>query len=550
MFNLDSADYFVYCFASMKANTLPSHGKPLSASDLLEAKCLVCDTPTRHYLFSIQGASLHRCEGCGFILAESQPQPASQTTDKSSRAAAPDTITEQLATRQYLAELKSLCPKGEKLLVIAADGHPIEQESHWADFRIAQRTTAQAWKDGLPLGHGYDAALVIYQLEATSQPHLMLQAIRNALTENGILILVTTMLDSWSARFFKTQWIGWSQGSRCFFDTKTLRLLLLKTGFGDLWLQPDRRSYTLEHVAHRAASCPRLGLSRFTRLLHALTPRLLARRCHIRMATSGTLATAKRVPLSPPPLLSIVVPVYNEKATFCKLMDGLLARKFPGVDREIIVVESNSKDGTREAVLSYQAHPEVKVLLQDRPMGKGNAVRAGFAEAKGDILMIQDADLEYDLDDYPSLLEPLLNWRELFVLGARHGGAWKMRQFAGQHGLSMTMNFGHVFFTALINVLYGQHMKDPFTMYKVFRRDCIHGLTFDCNRFDFDHELVIKLVLKGYTPLEIPVNYTSRSFREGKKVRLFQDPLRWLYVDLRHFPSHLLASRHPFGRTS
>jgi hypothetical protein len=99
--------------------------------------------------------------------------------------------------------------------------------------------------------------------------------------------------------------------------------------------------------------------------------------------------------------------------------------------------------------------------------------------------------------------------------------------------LATGLNLGHAFFTGLINVLFRQNMTDPFTMFKVFRRDCLFGLKFECNRFDFDHELVIKLIRKGYRPVEIPVNYRSRSFREGKKVRLFRDPFTWLWVDLK-----------------
>jgi hypothetical protein len=96
------------------------------------------------------------------------------------------------------------------------------------------------------------------------------------------------------------------------------------------------------------------------------------------------------------------------------------------------------------------------------------------------------------------------------------------------------LNIAHLFLGGLINVLYGQNMKDPFTMFKVFRRDCLYGLDFECNRFDFDHELVIKLVLKGYRPLEIPVNYCARSFKQGKKIRLFRDPPGLIAADLKY----------------
>ena len=200
-----------------------------------------------------------------------------------------------------------------------------------------------------------------------------------------------------------------------------------------------------------------------------------------------------------------------------------------GLDLEIIVVESASSDGTREIVRRYADHPRVRVIWQDRPRGKGHAVRAGLAQARGDYVLIQDADLEYDLEDYDALLQPLVDGRAAFVLGARHGGAaWKMSQFSGQPLLSAALNLAHLFFRGLINVCFGTRLRDPFTMYKVFRRDCLCGLRFECDRFDFDFEIVLKFLRKGYRPLEIPVNYRSRSFAEGKKVSCVRDPLTWL----------------------
>jgi glycosyltransferase involved in cell wall biosynthesis len=245
---------------------------------------------------------------------------------------------------------------------------------------------------------------------------------------------------------------------------------------------------------------------------------------------NGLLAFARKAEVRAQPVLSVIVPAFNEASTFRTLMTGLLRKEIPGVHIEIIIVESNSQDGTREAALSFKDHPRVKLVLEDQPRGKGHAVRAGFNAATGDYLLIQDADLEYDLEDYDGLLEPLIAGRTAFVLGSRHGGrnVMKMRQFAGEHGLSIFLNFGHWFFTMLINLLFFQRLRDPFTMFKVFRRDCLFGLEFECNRFDFDFELLIKLVRKGYCPIELPVNYRSRSFKEGKKVRMFRDPLTWL----------------------
>ncbi|MBV8801027.1 MAG: glycosyltransferase [Alphaproteobacteria bacterium] len=246
--------------------------------------------------------------------------------------------------------------------------------------------------------------------------------------------------------------------------------------------------------------------------------------------------SARRAPQRAERLCSIVVPVFNEKRTFPELMRRLLAKRLDhlGLEREIILVESNSTDGTRELVAGFENTPPVRILWQARPRGKGHAVRAGFAAARGDIVMIQDADLEYDLDDYDALLEPLLRDQAAFVLGSRHSGRVRMRRFTDQRVLGEVCNAAHLLFTAVINILYGQRLKDPFTMFKVLRRDCLHGLRFECDRFDFDHELLIKLLLKGYRPVEVPVNYRSRSFKQGKKIRFFRDPPGWLAADFKY----------------
>jgi glycosyltransferase involved in cell wall biosynthesis len=227
--------------------------------------------------------------------------------------------------------------------------------------------------------------------------------------------------------------------------------------------------------------------------------------------------------------LSVVVPAFNERATAKEALDALIAKEIEGIDIEIIIVESNSTDGTRDIVLGYKDHPRVQIILEERPRGKGHAVRAGFARATGDIMLIQDADLEYDLADYEMLLAPIVAGRQAFVLGSRHGqGGWAIRKFAGQPVRAFILNTAHWSFAAFLNASLGIWLRDPFTMYKVFRRDCLDGLTFTCNRFDFDWELLIKLVRKGYRPIEIPITYRSRSFEEGKKVSMLRDPLTWM----------------------
>jgi glycosyltransferase involved in cell wall biosynthesis len=232
---------------------------------------------------------------------------------------------------------------------------------------------------------------------------------------------------------------------------------------------------------------------------------------------------------APATTVSVIVPVYNEIATVGAALEALAAKRIPGFELKLIVVESNSTDGSRGVVLSYRDRANVRVILEDAPRGKGHAVRAGLAQATGDIIMIQDADLEYDLADYEKLLDEVASGRHEFVLGSRHArGGGAMRKFTDQRVHAAVLNAAHWTFTLMINASLGIWLNDPFTMYKVFRRRCLEGLTLECDRFDFDWELLIKLVRKGYRPVEIPVTYHSRSFKEGKKIRMFRDPMTWM----------------------
>lgn len=239
--------------------------------------------------------------------------------------------------------------------------------------------------------------------------------------------------------------------------------------------------------------------------------------------------------------VSIIVAVYNEASTAGLLLERVWTQPLDGLTRELIIVESNSTDGSREIVAEFAArHADdsegrVKVIYQDGPHGKGHAIRQGFAAASGDILLIQDADLEYDVSDYPDLLRPIIEGRCEFVLGSRHlrPASWKIRQFAHNSLLAVVMNLGGVGFRALFNALFATRLTDPTTMYKVLRAECLSGLSFSCNRFDFDYELLAKLICAGFHPLEVPVSYESRGFDEGKKIRIFRDPPTWVWTILR-----------------
>lgn len=229
------------------------------------------------------------------------------------------------------------------------------------------------------------------------------------------------------------------------------------------------------------------------------------------------------------------MPVYNEANTVQKKIIEILNKKIYGFEIDLIIVESNSTDGSKEIVKNFKNNKNIKILFQKKPLGKGNAVREGLKVCSGDIILIQDADDEYSVDDYDKLLEPLITNKASFVLGTRHhSNVWKIRTLENEPFKEYLLNVGHIFFTFLVNLFCSTKLKDPFTMYKVFFRSCIKNIYFEANRFDFDYELVIKLIRAGHLPIEVPINYKSRSFGDGKKIRLLYDPFTWIYAVIKY----------------
>lgn len=225
--------------------------------------------------------------------------------------------------------------------------------------------------------------------------------------------------------------------------------------------------------------------------------------------------------------LSIIIPVYNEAATCEELLKRVLKVNIP-LKKEIIIIESNSTDGTKEIIKRFEKggkKKDIKIIWQPKPQGKGNAVREGLKAATGDIILIQDADLEYKPEEYSLLLHPILENKTLFVLGSRPLGkeCWNIRKYAGYFFYARLLNIGGLIYTMLFNVLYGVWLTDPATMFKVFRKECIKDIQWKTNYFDFDWELVAKLIKRRYRPIEVPISYISRSTQEGKKIRFLRD---------------------------
>ncbi len=250
------------------------------------------------------------------------------------------------------------------------------------------------------------------------------------------------------------------------------------------------------------------------------------------------------------PRLSIVVPMYNEERTADELLTLLINHKWI-MDVELIIVESNSKDGTRAIAQKHaDANPGlVKLILEEKPMGKGNAVLNGLKSATGNYYAIQDGDLEYKVEDYDRLLRPIADQEALFVLGSRYRkDDWKMRKFSegGSRNsiIAGYLNIGQKLLTGVINIACGSKMTDPFTMYKIFHKDCMYGINFEGGKFGLDWEIVTRFLRKGYKPVEMQVSYNARSYSEGKKVDLIGNPLEGLRALWR---SRFIADVYDYG---
>jgi glycosyltransferase involved in cell wall biosynthesis len=208
--------------------------------------------------------------------------------------------------------------------------------------------------------------------------------------------------------------------------------------------------------------------------------------------------------------LSIVVPVFNERNTLVEIVRRMRAVELPdSIEREIIVVDDGSDDGTRD-VLQQLGDSTVRVILHERNRGKGAAVRTGFANATGEYVLVQDADLEYDPEDWPKLLNPVLRGRTRVVYGSR---------FTGERRNMLFMHWvGNRFLSFVTNVLYNTTLSDMETCYKLVDRGLLDELSLSADRFDIEPEITAKILKRGVRIYEVPISYAGREFDEGKKI--------------------------------
>lgn len=222
--------------------------------------------------------------------------------------------------------------------------------------------------------------------------------------------------------------------------------------------------------------------------------------------------------------LSVIIPVYNEIQTIEEILSRVQAvdltipiwtrranETVVHLERELVVVDDGSSDGTRKVLAAWDEHPDVRVILHEENQGKGGAVWTGLQHAEGDICLIQDADLEYDPREYRTLLLPILEERAKVVYGSRFRG-----------GPSKAMFFWHMvgnrFLTLVTNLLYNTILSDMETCYKMFTREVADKLHLEARGWGFDPEITAQILLSGYRIYEVPISYTGREFGEGKKI--------------------------------
>jgi len=222
--------------------------------------------------------------------------------------------------------------------------------------------------------------------------------------------------------------------------------------------------------------------------------------------------------------LSIIVPVYNEEKTLEKILDRVKAVKL-SIEKEIIIIDDFSSDSTRE-ILKKIKDPQIKVIYHEKNQGKGSAIRTGIKYTTGDIFIIQDADLEYSPEEYPQLIQPILDGKTQVVYGSRYKGKKSGKNI-------MIHLWGNKILTLITKILYLQNISDMETCYKVFKKDVLEGIRLKAKRFDFEPEITAKIIKKGYKIYEVPITYRSRLFDEGKKIT-WKDGVKALFYLIKY----------------
>jgi hypothetical protein len=509
--------------------------------------CPACGSHLQRYQFHRIGVRFVRCRACDLVYADPVDPKERAYFDIQALGQHESPIDRRHAQADFLdvaerlvAQYRSRFHRGPRRLLVAGRWHAdflaassLHVDVDLASSHVEDETQLVSRPLVETLGGSladFDIVLLNEFLDAVTDPLLVLRGVAAHLRAETLVAVTFANMHALPSRVLRRRWKSFFDKKVAFYNADNLEALMWRAGFQRIAAERLTTAYSLGYLASRLGLRPRLQ--------RGLTVSGLDR-------LSGKIASGHELLLFQPALastgdsLSIIVPVYNEERYVRDVVTRLLEKKVP-IEREVIIVESGSTDRSRDIVASFEGRSGVQVIYQDAPRGKGNAVRAGLERATGSIVLIQDADFEYDLDDYDALLEPILQRRASFVLGSRSLGLddWKVREYGTSPVKGVLMNLAQVVFARTFNLLYQQRVTDINTMLKVFRRECIAGCHLTGDGFNFDIELVCKIVRNGFEPMEVPINYVARGFDEGKKVNFLVDA----------YPSYYQLFRCRLGR--
>ena len=526
---------------------VPTEAVVRSRANARFISCPACGADSERFLFHERGARFVQCRSCGVVYVN---PPAREVRDYFAVPSADGDATreDREHVRRELHDVLRYADgvhrahRGASPARVLVAGRMADELSSASPARVdAVRLTRE---ETLRLVHEADVSpianaiaddvdmVVLNQLlEACPRASEVIAELAGRLPARTLLVVVYSNVASLPGRILRRNWRRFFDWKAVYFNSENLRSTLERAGLSFVAQSGLHTSYAVTRaLALGLPGIPAAGVAR----------RLGLGAATVRVPTGTYVSIFERAGASEASeLLSVIVPVFNEAAYVRAVLDELLGKRFV-LPHEVIVVESNSTDGTREIVQTFEGRPGLRIIYEDRPRGKGAAVRRGLEAATGTIVLIQDADFEYDLDDYDALLEPIVQRRTSFVLGSRSLGLddWKVRRFARSRVKAFLMNIAQLLFARTFNILYQQRVTDVNTMFKVFRRECIHDVDFVATGFSFDIELACMLVKSGYSPMEVPVNYVARGFDEGKKIDFVSE----------FFPSFLMFFKCRFGR--
>lgn len=225
--------------------------------------------------------------------------------------------------------------------------------------------------------------------------------------------------------------------------------------------------------------------------------------------------------------ISVVIPCYNEIKTIEAIIGKVLAVDLEDLEKELVIVDDGSKDGTRDYLDTLRQHETFQIIFHETNKGKGGALRTGFSHATGDIIIVQDADLEYDPNEYPRLLKPIINGNADIVYGSRFAGGDSHRVLYFWHSL------GNRVLTLMSNMFTNLNLTDMEVCYKVFRRSVLEKIELKEDRFGFEPEFTAKAARQGFVFYEVGISYYGRTYADGKKIN-WKDGVRAIYVIVKY----------------